>query len=318
MAELEHVDRRAFSPVNAPGAFVNAPGALPVTARAILNEDGSVIRVVRGFAPLSRHVLPSGQVVDRRGDDIVLTDAIAFDLKVYDPGAPVYGYYPSGDLTARADVLVDPNDPAWPAAYQPDALTNLPGDNAPATSNGYPFRFERQGAYVDLGYRLSFINPTQPGRVNLQFSRFDLLRWNPSSTVPAPEFFEPGWLPARTWPSPAGEAGETPQSPEYSVYDTWSSHYENNGLDEDNRDGDNDPSTGADEGVDGFDGDGLYQNPDGTFFTSISRGVDDPGERETRPPYEAALRGLQATLRAYERDSLQIREVKVRESFVPE
>ena len=41
-------------------------------------------------------------------------------------------------------------------------------------------------------------------------------------------------------------------------------------------------------------------------------------ERETRPPYDSALRGLQVTLRAYERDSRQIREVSVRESFVPE
>jgi len=50
----------------------------------------------------------------------------------------------------------------------------------------------------------------------------------------------------------------------------------------------------------------------------VRYGPDDDAERETRAPYNTALRGLQVSLRAYERDSRQIREVRVKESFVPE
>ena len=65
-------------------------------------------------------------------------------------------------------------------------------------------------------------------------------------------------------------AGEQP------FYDTWSFHFEQNGLDE-NGDGI------ADEGTDELDNDGA-------------NGTDDPGERETSPPYPVALRGIQTIL----------------------
>ena len=52
--------------------------------------------------------------------------------------------------------------------------------------------------------------------------------------------------------------------------------------------------------------------------TIQSLGPDDLGERETQPPYDSALRGLQAILRVYEQDSLQVLETRVIESFVPE
>ena len=47
------------------------------------------------------------------------------------------------------------------------------------------------------------------------------------------------------------------------------------------------------------------------------RVLDDPGERETAPPYDAPLRGIQVTLRAYEPDSRQVRQVNVKQTFVP-
>ena len=36
------------------------------------------------------------------------------------------------------------------------------------------------------------------------------------------------------------------------------------------------------------------------------------------PPYDKPLRGVQVVLRLYERDSRQIRQVSVNQSFVPE
>jgi hypothetical protein len=42
------------------------------------------------------------------------------------------------------------------------------------------------------------------------------------------------------------------------------------------------------------------------------------GERETVPPYDKPLRGVQLLLRAYERDSRAIRQVRVNQHFMPE
>jgi hypothetical protein len=81
------------------------------------------------------------------------------------------------------------------------------------------------------------------------------------------------------------------------TYDTWSSHYEANGLDED---GDSD----FDEGTNAIDdnGDGI---------------VDDVGEHETSPPYPVPLRALEIRIRCYEPESRQVRQVTIRHTFVP-
>jgi hypothetical protein len=104
------------------------------------------------------------------------------------------------------------------------------------------------------------------------------------------------------------------------VYDTWSFHYENNGVNEDEFY--IDTNTGSwrkddyqvDEGIDGLDSPGNYSD-----LISVARlGVDDVGERETKPPYDSPLRGVQVILRAYERDSRAIRQVRVNQHFMPE
>ena len=55
--------------------------SVPATAQAMLNDDGSVVRVVHGPVPLWG---------TRRGEDVMLTDVLAFDLRVFDPGAPLF------------------------------------------------------------------------------------------------------------------------------------------------------------------------------------------------------------------------------------
>jgi hypothetical protein len=82
------------------------------------------------------------------------------------------------------------------------------------------------------------------------------------------------------------------------VYDTWSFSYENNSLDEDG-------NFGSDQGTNGLDDDGQF-------------GPDDVGERETRPPYDKPLRGIQVVLRVYETDARQIRQVRVNQHFLAE
>jgi hypothetical protein len=106
------------------------------------------------------------------------------------------------------------------------------------------------------------------------------------------------------------------------VYDTWSFHYENNGVNDDQLrfDGNNwqvvDDS--IDEGTNGLESVGSY---DDSFVASAINprlGVDDTGERETMPPYDRPLRGIQILMRVYEPDSRAIRQVRVNQHFMPE
>jgi len=83
-----------------------------------------------------------------------------------------------------------------------------------------------------------------------------------------------------------------------AIYDTWSTHYEHDGIDQDG-------DRLVDQGTDGFDNDG----------DSI---VDDADEQEAPPPYAVPLRGIQIKIRAFEPDSRQIREVTIVQEFLPE
>lgn len=84
-----------------------------------------------------------------------------------------------------------------------------------------------------------------------------------------------------------------------AVYDTWSFHYENDGIDTDRQ---MRPVERIDEGTNGLDDDGI-------------QGVDDPLERETSPPYDTPLCGIQVRLRVYETDARQVRETSATHSF---
>ncbi len=279
-----------------PFAYVSANSTTNATARAWQNASGNVVFVTRGLVPLSGV---------RQGEDIVMTDVLAFDLRVYDPGAPLYGYYAGGYSGGanqqEADFIVQPGDTAWQSGViedfangnstTPNYLGDLAGNNS-----GPTFRWERNGAYVDLGYGRTFFD--EQGLIPSPFDRFiipNLMSPNAASFLNPPAILKP---PVFYSDGEIRRTSLAPLAPGYSVYDTWSWHYENNGIDEDGDDV-------TDQAINGFDDNQRY-------------GADDPSERETRPPYDTALRGMQAKIRAYERDSRQIRETTIRESFVPE
>ncbi|WP_146443973.1 PilW family protein [Botrimarina colliarenosi] len=290
-----------------PYVFLPDTANYPASVRAVLDENGQVVHLTNGLAPLGG---------GRRGDDVMLTEALAFDLRVYDPGAPVYGYYSAGASTRPADLILQPGDPGWPAAYYADTVSSPLGDGPPVTAS-FPFNLQSQGAYVDLAYRLSFIDPS--GLLlaqDLKYRRSVLNdQWAASASngVRNSPFFDDGLI--------RNGVGASLLTRRYATYDTWSWHYENNGINEDGDDTNgtllSDATTNGvratDEGTNGLDDAAVYS---GTVATRL--GPDDYAERETRPPYDAPLRGLQVSLRAYERDSRQIREVRVKESFVPE
>jgi len=164
----------------------------------------------------------------RVGDDVVLTNVIAFDVRVFDPAAPVN--------VSGTDATV-PGDPGYTATAA-----------------------DANGCYIDLGNGATTAGPSG---VNPHFSGTGL---------------GPGLAGQRT-------------------YDTWSTHYESNGVTED---GDGD----IDEGTNGVD-----DNNNGL--------VDEIAEQETSPPYPFPLRGLEIRIRCYEPASRQVRQVTVRHTFVP-
>jgi hypothetical protein len=157
----------------------------------------------------------------RQGEDIVLTNVLAFDIRVFDPRAPI---------KTSTTTAVDPSDPGYGNA----SLSGV------------------TGAYVDLG----------SGTVTT-----DLL------------------------------GAASAKSRLTRIYDTWSNHYEFNGINEDF-------DSLTDEGTNGVDDDG-----DGV--------VDDADEQETSPPYPVPLRGIEVRIRVYEPSSRQVRQVTVRHTFVP-
>ena len=80
-----------------------------------------------------------------------------------------------------------------------------------------------------------------------------------------------------------------------STYDTWSTHYESDGVDDD--------GDGAiDEGTDGLDSDGDNM-------------PDELDEAEKPPPYAVPLSGIEILIRCYDPISQQVRQITVRQVF---
>ncbi len=189
----------------------------------------------------------------RAEEDVVLENVVGFDVKAWDPEAPVL-QYPKNPGPGGGNTVLQPGDRGYPASNDPEWARIING-----TSSTYGVA--ARGAYVDLNY-----GP------NAELSHFS--------------------------------GGSTPKLPLGSLnpggtYDTWSTHYESDGIDN-NNDGLIDPAT------DGFD----------TAVGGSTNGlVDDVSEQEAPPPYARPLRGLKVTVRVYEPFSRNIREVTITQDF---
>ncbi|MEN9666579.1 MAG: hypothetical protein RLZZ326_2942, partial [Planctomycetota bacterium] len=236
----------------------NVGGVIDATAGSFRFPDGTVNPAFHWQATPA----PDGLIFDRTkssarvGEDVVLTNVIGFDVRVFDPGAPV-------GVPAGGDSAVVPGDGGFAAAT-----------------------VAANGAYVDLGW-----NQAPYGVVATSGQR--------------PRFADLGEPISGL--RPANAAG-------VRVWDTWSTHYESNGFDDDQDGPIDEGSNGLDDDSDGkvdespydVDGDGLFNGAG-----------DDPGELETLPPYRFPLRGIEIRLRCYEPSSRQVRQVTIRHSFVP-
>ena len=185
----------------------------------------------------------------RVSEDVGLTNVIGFDVRVFDPAAPV-GVNPSS------------------------TVASIPGD-----AGFIPGKVVANGCYVDLGngFTTGF---TFPAGIAPRFASFGNAKSQLAGSATAPR-----------------------------VWDSWSTHYETNGIDEDS-------SFGVDQGTNGLDDDqnGLVDEPpidlnrDGVY--------EAPGELETSPPYPYPLRGVEVRIRCYEPSSRQVRQMTIRQTFV--
>jgi prepilin-type N-terminal cleavage/methylation domain-containing protein len=102
------------------------------------------------------------------------------------------------------------------------------------------------------------------------------------------------------------------------LYDTWSLHYENNGMNNAGIPGLGDLATNGldDDGAAGVDNMGESNRTNG--IDDDGNGAIDDGESDTLPPYSAPLRGVRITIRVYEPSSLQVRQVTIVQDFLPE
>jgi hypothetical protein len=220
---------------------------------------------------------------------------LGFDVQVFDPSAPVYALDATGRVIRRDDnrlsdpnldfIAVGPGSAGWWPGFAQYLSVNVPNPNPNSTDNPLVVR---EGAYTDLGY---VALQAAVNKVNVPSIALSTLAGLPNN---------------RSLPVDAALT---------RVYDTWNFAYENDGVDQDSQ-------YGPDQGTDGFDTLAWYDdNKNGTVDNgevAMRHGPDDPAERETSPPYPVPLRAVQVKLRAYEPDSRQMREVTVRQHFVPE
>jgi prepilin-type N-terminal cleavage/methylation domain-containing protein len=188
----------------------------------------------------------------RYGEDVVLRNVLAFDVRVFDPAAPIA-------LSTTGQVGLVPGDPGFPTPPLPE--TPVAGISA--------------GAYVDLGNNV-LANSLLPSGIEPHFAGYG---------------------------SGTGSSGLAGSPTTRRIYDTWSTHYESDGIDQDKTPPFG-PGDGPDEGSNGVD-----DNSDGL--------ADDSTEKEALPPYPYPLRGIEIRIRCWEPESRQVRQVTVRHTFVP-
>lgn len=287
-------------------------------------------------------------------EDVVLTNVLSFDVKIWDPGAPIFltvdglGQLLSnrGDVLAAATAVVPPvvpanagtigpGDPAYvyqyavasnPASLPPPAasvnsvLHRLCVDIAGAgndISNGWLLPVGI-GAYVDLNYmcRNNSVGGLSSTVLPIDYdeARRILLPINLRPLLPQPLFHWAGNPRSRL----SGQA-PTPYNSflttaQAAVYDTGSTSYEQDGINQDI-----DLDALVDEGANGADDNatnGIDDDLNGVIDDAGEAELDDPNEKEAPVPYPSPVRGIQVKIRIYDPDSRQIREVTVVQDFI--
>lgn len=225
----------------------SAVALLPNSLGDLTRRETRFMHMIGGSFPYNSSIPNSagssnGEILTgtRLGEDVIMTNVIAFDIRVFDPQAPI---------RASNGIAIGPGDPGYSSASATGAL----------------------GAYVDLGWAATgstyAIGSAFPVGAALQADSMRVTNAPRSTSLPT------------------------------AVYDTWSTHYESNGIDDDDN--------------------GVIDQGTNTIDDDSNGITDDAAEQETSPPYPVALRGIEVRIRVYEPSSRQVRQVTVRHTFVP-
>ncbi|MGE0607411.1 MAG: type II secretion system protein J [Pirellulales bacterium] len=219
----------------------------------------------------------------RIAEDVILTNVIGFDVKVWDPYAPIMS-------DATTNVVYMPGDADYVAAVN--------GAGSTHALTGF-------GAYVDLNYM----------RANGDGDGDGLPDWPAAlaGTNAALSLFRGAGGP---FPfndiTVSGLRGCPPGTaiPVGAVYDTGSTSYERDGIDQD-------LDNVTDEYTDGYDNPVASGGPlTNNLPTGLgNNGIDDVSEQEAPPPYPTRLSGVQIKVRIFEPESQQVREVTLTHGF---
>src|SRR6056297_16167 len=317
-----------FAHVRIPGGVdaMNGVGsAFQLTSMPVLDLAGPTAFVLAAQANglLSRPVETTSGFLspdytlrgNRAGEDIVLPGMLSFDVKAFDPEAPVLIHAgpdgiagSTGDpadfgMLGSDDVVLTPSDPGF-----------YPAIRSPTPAN---FVVGSRGAFVDLDYVYKAAGAVQaPASLtgdlathlvnlcNTPFSGFD-------------RFGAPG---AFRFPTALAKSGRyiPGTNPLFyqPAFDTYAADYEYDGFNQAPVTGLGGtvwwvppfPGTAAnpapvDEGNNGLDDDNAG-------------GVDDAAEKETSPPFLAPLRALQINLRIEDTGTRQVRQMLVTQEFI--
>jgi hypothetical protein len=248
-------------------------------------------------------------------NDVILSHVIGFDVKAWDPGAPIYQYMIPATASAPARaVSLAPGDPGWTVAAC--AMAGVKKYASLARN----YQWVGCGAFVDLGYGYYSDRPNSNNVYQIWGDTHAIY----SSGVNANASPNPPGMPRPhfnlNYVNAVANAiryanGTSVCGPLVRTYDTWSTHYAMNAPDEDP-----DPTHARVMDMNahnGFDDDGI-------------NGPDDPGEtyspigapsgasnHSLEAPYPYPLRAIQVKIRAFEPSSRQIREVTVTQDFLP-
>ncbi len=234
---------------------------------------------------------------------------------------PINGLMPyANTMTGASPVILTPNGDfdAWVYPYPFDEIDKDTGSITVVSSPS-----PNSSPYLPKDDPQTYIGPRVGEDVILtNVLSFDVKAWDPGASIllvggeslmPGDNAYSSppaGWITAsRGAYVDLGYASTNPSLSSFSgmpdtnsglsslrVWDTWSIHYEHDGIDQGG-------AAGSDEGTNGFD-----DNNDGV--------VDDPDEQEAPPPYNVPLRGIQIKIRVFDPDSQQIREVTVQHDFM--
>lgn len=224
---------------------------------------------------------------DRLGEDVVMSDCLAFDMKVFDPDVRLYAFGAGGAFRST-DMVLSPNDPGYASVIS----------SSPAGA----------GDFVDLGWYRSVAayalnNGSPPPTTG--FVGFSGFRNNTTNGFSL-SLLKSGMVVPGRWSQ--------------IVYDTWTTGYELDSRLHGDIAGTSLPSQGTvwlqsptvgrprvDMGTNGIDDSEITGTPDGL--------VDDTLEQETSAPFPIPLRSVKAVIRLEDTDTRQLQQISVISEF---